>query len=576
MKESLALSILKIEGIGEHSTCHIILDDNLQSTVLIHDKKISENCVEFPLSGVLKLLVTSVQKRSSLKYYLALNIECLPFEGAIWLPLFSSFSEVPLSVIPSILPLTKVLISINSLSTLTPVPEITETDSSVFDLETSLIKKPLETSNLSTKPHFEAVLKSLYIVNEKNKELRGKICEIQAKYEALDQELAEERSKGLQDNQEFIAKLLTSVDKYKNHCEILQAIHEDHIKQINSIQIMLKQEILQREHLEKQLNRITNDFRDYAQLAEARFAGYEQSLKLKSEELDLLKQTQNLNFSLSSSLNPSEQVSFLQNQLHSTIEQLQESEFNRKVLQDKLESSNKSSQNIENFFKTFQSPVTSQHSQLVKELQVYRQKCAELENLLDDKYIKIKTQDLNSAQQEIKDLKDQLLNEKVINEQLMSQVRDKEMKEFKEIKDLKDLQGKSKGLDEKFVEYLKVYQVEDRFHKVAEGIFTYLGKKVQVAFKNGCLICKAGCGFVGVEKFLKAVRKEIDETATHKRSQTACFDDKSESKNLRTRISLGCKENFESTSQVKSVTSRVLTTKSMTPNRESVFKRVFK
>ena len=567
MKESLALSILKIEGIGEHSTCHIILDDNLQSTVLIHDKKISENCVEFPLSGVLKLLVTSVQKRSSLKYYLALNIECLPYEGAVWLPLFSSFSEVPLSIIPSTLPLTRVLISINSLSTLTPVPEITETDSSVFDLETSLIKKPLESSSLSIKPNFEAVIKSLYIVNEKNKELRGKICEIQGKYEALDQELAEERAKGHQDNQEFIAKLLTSVDKYKNHCEILQAIHEDHIKQINSIQIMLKQEILQREHLEKQLNRITNDFRDYAKLAEARFTGYEQSIKLKSEELDLLKQAQILNLSLSSSLKPSDQVSFLQSQLHNTIEQLQESEFNRKVLQDKLESSGKSGQNIENFLKSFQNQVPSQHSHLAKELQVCRQKCAELENLLDDKYIKIKTQDLSSAQQEIKDLKDQLLNEKVINEQLMAQVRDR---------DVKEVPAKPRGVDEKFVEYLKVYQIEDKFQRTSEGNFAYLGKKVQIALKNGCLICKAGSGFIGIEKFLKGVRKEIEESATHKRSQTACFDDKGESKNIRNRISLGCKENFESTGPVKSVTSRVLTTKSMTPNRESVFKRVFK
>jgi hypothetical protein len=567
MKESLALSILKIEGTGEHSTCHIILNDNLQSTVLIHDKKISENCVEFPLSGVLKLLVTSSSKKSNLKYFLSLQISTLPTEGAIWLPLYSSFSEEALEAVPSVLPSTKVLVSINSLSSLTPVPEITETDSSVFDLEASLVKKPLDSSTMSS--NIDNLVKSLMIVNEKNKELRVKNLELQEKFDLISLEFNSERVKGLQEEHQIVSQLVLQAEKYKKHCEILQTIHEDHIKQVNSVQILLKQEILQREHLEKQLTRITNEFKEYAKIAENRFLAFEKSIQLKDQEIDLIKQTSQVSLTLSSSLDASDHLRALQSQLHNTLEQLQESEFSRKVLQDKLETSSQNyPKDLEELLKAPKVTLSPNHSELLKELKIYRQKCLELENLLDDKYIQIKTQDNCSPQKEINDLKEMLKNEKVLNEMLLNQIREK---------NVKDLDLKQKAADEKFLEYLKVYQVEDFFSKIADGVFFYSGKKIAVAVKNGCLICKVGNAHIGIEKFMKSVLADKEERLGHKRSQTACFNEKKEDgKNLRNRLSLVCKENYEDGKGIKAATSRVFSTKSMTPNRESVFKRVSK
>jgi len=566
MKESLVLSILKTEGIGEQSTCHIILNDDLQSTLSIQDTKISENCIELPLSGTLKLLVTSPHKNSS-KFYVSLNIQSFPSEGTVWLPLYTSLSEETLPAIPSILPNTKVLVSVNQLSSLTPVPEITETESSVFDMDNSFVRRS-ENSENTQKNWFEQYKKALIVVNDKNKQLRRKICEVQDKLQVAQEENRKEKWMELQGEHEMVSKLAIQVEKYKIHAGNLQSIHEDHVKQVDSLQLLLKQEVLQREYLEKQVLRITTEYRDYIKIAENRFASYEQSLLLKQEEINLLKQTQQISLNLSASLlEPDSQLTHLQTQLHNTLEQLQESEFNRKLLQSKLESSaqrySKDLQDLLSAPKITYAP----NNELVQELKKYREKCAELENLLDDKYVQIKSQDSLCMEKEVNLLREQLKAEKVVNEQLVNQMREKTCKE---------LEVKLKGADEKFVEYLKVYEIEDKFQKVSEGIFAYGGKKVGVAIKNGCMICRIGGGYMGVEKFIKTYLADKDNENFHKRSQTAgVVNGKLEDTKVKGRLSLVAKENCDEIKGVKT-NSRIFQTKSMTPNRDSVYKRVFK
>lgn len=566
MKESLVLSILKTEGIGELSTCHIILNDDLQSTLSIQDTKISENCIELPLSGTLKLLVTSPHKNSS-KFYVSLNIQSFPSEGTVWLPLYTSLSEDTLPAIPSILPNTKVLVSVNQLSALTPVPEITETDSSVFEMDNSFVKRSENSENIQ-KNWFEQYKKALVVVNEKNKQLRRKICEVQDKLQVAQEESRMEKWTGLQGEHEMVSMLAIQVEKYKIHAGNLKSIHEDHVKQVDSLQLLLKQEVLQREHLEKQVLRITNEFREYAKIAENRFASYEQSLLLKQEEFNLLKQTQQISLNLSTSLlEPDSQLTHLQTQLHNTLEQLQESEFNRKLLQDKLESSAQMySKDLQDLLSAPKITYAA-NNELVQELKKYREKCVELENLLDDKYVQIKTQDSLGVEKEVNLLREQLKAEKVLNEQLVTQIREKTCKE---------LEVKLKGADDKFVEYLKVYEVEDKFQRVSEGVFAYGAKKVGVANKNGCLICRVGGGYMGVEKFIKAFLADKDNDHLHKRSQTAgLVNGKAEDIKVKGRLSLAAKENCDELKGVKT-NSRVFQTKSMTPNRDSVYKRVFK
>ena len=83
MKNTLALSILKVEGIGEQSGCYIILNEKLLDVVSIIDTQINENCIELPLKGELKILVKALSKNENIQCSVSIDIEALPAEGTV-------------------------------------------------------------------------------------------------------------------------------------------------------------------------------------------------------------------------------------------------------------------------------------------------------------------------------------------------------------------------------------------------------------------------------------------------------------------------------------------------------------
>lgn len=595
MKNRLSLSILKVEGIGDQSGCYIIVDDSLFDVISIQDTEIHENCTEVPLKGELKLIVKSLSKNSQIQCSVCINLEALPSEGAVWLPLYTSAGGETLPQIPSTLPSTKILISVNQLSLLTPVPEITEYDSSIFDIENSLCK--ISNSKVMLEGH-EKCKKALGIINEKNKELRNKVLELENRLQDLNFEHSKEKNTLMQTNHECFSKLAIQLEKYKLHCNNLQVVHDDHVKQIEALQVLFKQEILQREHIEKQLMRITQEFQDYAKVTEDKIQGYEKKIEIKDQEINVLKNFQSISISLSDKTEKDVQVANLQVQLRNCFDQLQESEFNRKILQQKLENSAENhSKELEELLKSPNEQFEHKTLELNLEIKKYKQKCTELENLLDDKYIETKDRDKkevnNKQSRELKDrnyelleeicsLKEQLEKEKKTNENLMSQMREKTCKE---------LENRFKGADEKFLEYLKNYGIEEKFERVAEGIFIYGNKKVSVAIKNGCLICRVGGGYMGIEKFLKSLLNEKDENGIliHKRSQTTIIKEKPirdealarsiDRKDRMAKIALISKENSDDLIKTpKTVTSKISMhrEKSLSLCKDTIFKKLYK
>lgn len=595
MKNRLSLSILKVEGIGDQSGCYIIVDDSLLDVISVQETEIHENCTEVPLKGVLKLIVKSLSKNSQVQCSVSINLEALPSEGAVWLPLYTSSGGETLPQIPSTLPSTKILISVNQLSLLTPVPEITEYDSSMFDIENSLCK--IYNSRGSFEGH-DKCKKALGIINEKNKELRNKVLELDNRLQDLNMEHSRDKNSLMQTNHECFSKLAIQLEKYKMHCGNLQIVHEDHIKQVEALQTLFKQEILQREHIEKQLIRITQEFQDYAKVTEEKLQSYEKRIEVKDQEIISLKNFQNISISLGDRLDKDVQVTNLQTQLHNCLEQLQESEFNRKLLQQKLEKvAEYHSKELEDLLKSPTEQNEHKIFELTQEVKNYKQKCTDLENMLDDKYIKDKTKDRGENSKkpiedmnmrnsellgEIARLREKLEQEKKNNENLLSQVREKNCKE---------IENKVKGADEKFLEYLKNYGIEEKFGRVMDGVFVYGSKKVSVAIKNGCLICRVGGGHMGIEKFLKSYLNEKDENGVmiHKRSQTAVLKEKAireeattkpiDRKDSMAKITLISKENTEDIIKIpKTVTNKLSSNrlKSFTPCKETIYKRLHK
>ncbi|OMJ69959.1 hypothetical protein SteCoe_32186 [Stentor coeruleus] len=595
MKNRLSLSILKVEGIGDQSGCYIIIDDSLLDVISVQETEIHENCTEVPLKGVLKLIVKSLSKNSQIQCSVSIILEALPSEGVVWLPLYTSSNCETLPQIPSILPSTKILISLNQLSLLTPVPEITEYDSSMFDIENSLCKI------YNSKGNFEGhdkCKKTLGIINEKNKDLRFRVLELDNKLQDLNIEHCKDKNNLIQTNHECFSKLAIQLEKYKMHCGNLQIVHEDHIKQIEGLQTLFKQEILQREHIEKQLIRITQEFQDYANITNEKIQNYEKTIEVKNQEIISLKNFQNISISLGDHIDKDIQVINLQTQLHNCLEQLQESEFNRKLLQQKLEKvAEFYSKELDNLLKSPNEQHEHKIFELTQEIKKYKQKCTDLENMIDDEYIKDKIkdhgeynnkpiEDMNIRNSEllgeIAKLKEKLEKEKKVNECLLNQVREKNCKE---------IDNKVKGADEKFLEYLKNYGIEEKFDRVMDGIFVYGNKKVSVTIKNGCLICKVGGGYMGIEKFLKSYFNEKDENGViiHKRSQTAVLKEKGtreestiklyNQKDSMAKITLISKENTDDIMRIpKTVTNKLSSNKfkSFTSCKETIFKKTYK
>lgn len=580
MKNTLALSVLKVEGIGEQSGCYISVDGKLLDAVSILNMLINENYTEVPIRGELTIHVKSLGKNENLQCSVSIDIEALPDAGTVWLPLYSGSTCETLPRIPSTLPCTKILISVNQLSQLTPVPEITEYDSSFFDIENSLYK----TFTGKNSADHEKCKKTMQVINEKNKELRGKILEIDGNYEKCKEEHLREKNLIAMTNHECFSKLAIQLEKNKLQCMNLQVIHDDQVLQVNALQMLFKQETLQREYIEKQLLRITKEFQDYAKTSEEKSMFYEAALKNKDLEIDLLQKSSSISSTfIETASEKDEHVHNLSVQLHNAIEKLQESEFQRKVLQQKLEAvSEFHSKELEELLKIPFIPVDNALQESNFQLQKYKKKCVELENLLDERYVEIKSKDpdeslqkSSEAHEEIKNLKELLAQEKKNSTILLQQLREKACKE---------LENKVKGADEKFVEYLKNYEIEDQFEKISEGLFSYANKRISVAIKNGCLICKVNGGYMGIERFLKNFGQSKD--PFHKRSQTAAIlKEKSPSPEVRTKVAenrfnftkLNTKENTEDIAKhPRTVSSRMSKEQSFTPSKNLIYRRVCK
>ena len=596
MKNTLALSILKVEGIGEQSGCYLIIDDKLIDVISIQDTRINENCTEIPLKGELKFIVKSISTSEKITCSISILIDALPSEGTVWLPLYSNSSNETLPQIPSTLPNTKILISVNQLSLLTPVPEMTEYDSSFFDIENSLCRS--STVKCIQESH-EKCKKTLTVVNEKNKDLRGKIWELENKIQDISEEHVKEKKSILQINHESFSRIAIQLEKYKVQCINLQTVYDDKSKQLAALQILVKQEVLQREHIEKQLFWITKEFQQFAKVSDDKINFCKQELENKDKEIEMLKQFSNISESLASFFSEkNEQITNLQTQLHNTLENFEESEFQRKILQQKIETIGEfPGKDLEALLKIPPDTHEKEILEFNSEIKKYKQKCVELENLLDDRYVEIKIKEsenlaknLTESQtkileltEETNTLKELLAQEKKNNTSLMQLLREKNCKE---------LETKVKCADDKFIEYLKNFGIEDKFEKTSEGVFSYNGKKVSVAIKNGCLICRVGGSYMGIEKFMKSVAQDKEENTllSHKRSLTAAVlkekttreetvSRSSDRKINLARIHLNSKENTEDTFRSPKIPANKLVSakeKGFFPSKDLVCKKLYK
>ncbi|CAG9317958.1 unnamed protein product [Blepharisma stoltei] len=555
MKKSLEISLIKTEGFSElieNLGCYITIDDRLHEVVTpLHVENCENSTIEIPSFGIIRFIIKGVGHEKA-EGSVSMGISVLPQEGTLWLPLYDSISEDYITMIPTQTQTPRLLISMNQFTFLTPVPDVTECDQSSF--------LDHDFSRFSCRQSQEPTNKFLM---ENNKSLRAKILELETK-------LQEEFADKIKDSVELTNDNITfQVESLKSQYNQLLEVKNDIEKQARSFETLYKEEKYQREHLEKQVNKLAQEFEVYVDTIGKKEKSMLNELENKEKEIgEMTQKISELSMRLKNAEHEKEELkekleissckdsaNKLQERLHQVLELFEESEFQRKLLQEKLEqASSQNEEQLKNFTEKLSSStkyLENEISRLNSDLRDSHKKIAETENTLEEREneysVKLQASKVESLQlketsfkleekeKENKELKIQLTTFsnklrqsyddigqqaeqiKILTDRLAT-TKKKNYEQFQQIK-LKESKSRdttprdsslskskllSENADERFIEYLKNYGVENQFNKVAEGVYGFGGnKKVSVSIKNGSLVCRVGGGYMMIDQFLR-------------------------------------------------------------------------
>lgn len=541
------ISLIKLEGTLDDATCYITINNQLAD--IITDLK-SQPTFEIAESGVFKIIV----KNSNDQLIGSTCVDCkmLPLNLPQWLPLTIEPNQI--YTLPESIEQPRILILYSS-NKLPPVTEVTEY-SSVTDAQSHL--------------GFDELFTAL---TEKNNGLRDRVAELENEIMEKKWKHTEKIHNCMHEKTVEEADLIENLDKMKNKCENLALLKNELENRANSLEMLYKQEKYQREYLEKQINRVTQEYEELLQAESKKMMEY------KNEISSLYEKLRNTQENLDSAMvklrdceiqrdefkRASVKCNFLQNALDTdkaTLfsllqDKFEDSEFQRKILTEKLEniSSNKSEEkkpvlasqdHCANYNKEFLkikdmlAKLNKKVNSVESELEVKNYEILKLEHEKEklrtsciDKVSSLNTekdfeiQELKNLIEKTKKHNENLKNTvclltdqiKIISEKLIM-VKQKNYELTHNNKELSYDKTKlsSGNADERFIEYMKCYGIHHHFQRVAEGVYTFGCKKVSVTIKNGYLVCRVGGGYMMIEEFLmlfmsQELKNESDESS---------------------------------------------------------------
>ena len=575
MKTLIELNIQEAEGIPEGDYGFYVTVDGRLYDVLTNYPYF---CSELPQQGELRVLLKDM-KTDNVAGSVSFEIQNLCGQGTKWLPLSKDVENDYYLDIEPHLNNPRIMIELGVTECLSPVPEALEDNSSF--LEPSFMGKSQEKINTTFENYQSSLQCTSQSLNNKNKALREKIIQLEQKIQNMDWAKQKEIHHIVHSHHEEQSQFAIMLEKHKFQFSQLKTIKDDLEKQAKSMESLYKQEKLSREHLEKQINKITHEFEMYISSTEQKETQYKtefsqkdlmiQNLQSKINELtnnlrSLEQDKKTLQSQALISSTQKQQVEDLHEKLSKALDSLEESEFQRKMLHRQLEDlTAQHDQELTSSLRNRHSETNKELENVVeklnKQLQEAHQKSAQLENQLEDKELELVTKASgvqNDYSSQIKTLKKKLedktnafnqlkqehqnLNLKLTQSQKESQSLSQANQQLNEKMDKYQKQCTELGLklkekleenpklqsqnaDERFHEYLKNYGVEDKFVRVAEGVYTFGSKKVSVSIKNGCLVCRVGGGYMMVDQFIKlfiiqGLKVEEDEHKKFRKEET--------------------------------------------------------
>jgi hypothetical protein len=536
------ISLIKIEVAPDDSDSYIVLNNNI--THIFSDLS-SQPSVELPDHSLLKIIVKS--QSDKLIGSVSIHSSLLSADIPQWLPL--SPTSPQLKTLPEKTHPPRILVLFCT-EHLPAVPEVTENSSN--DICYS------EECFLS--------------IQDKNNSLRARVSE-------LELTLLEKKWKHLNSlHEKFHVNLnlqenfSVDLEKAKARCEGLESLQNELETKANSLEVLYKQEKYQREYLEKQIVKITQDFEDLLQGESKKITEYKTEIANVTEKSKNLQEKLDFAFirlreceeerdeakrTLMTLRNSSYSCEKCRG-MHILQEKFEESEFQRKILKEKLEellqvkfrssqwNNEKCSILAEDFlkFKEFQIKASKkindlevqleskifdtakrdktnellqeislkdlQLADLQKGLQEKEKKNSETFQILQMKEAELKqshlvAENIIKAKEGLEETVELLTEQiKLLSEKLaVAKQKNFELSQAEREMTVNKSKLTSDNADERFSEYIKNYGVEHHFERVAEGVYSFGSKKVSITLKNGYLVCRVGGGYMMIEEFLK-------------------------------------------------------------------------
>ena len=532
MKSTLEVSIRSVEGISADLSsmgCYLSIDGRLYDVITPLSNPGPDATIKLPVSGELRLIIKNMSGNVQVFGSVSIPLEMLPKDpGRLWLPLFDYMDGDLLHALPLNPEPPRLLLAIGDPSPLSPVPEMTER-SSLYDFD-------LEDPQKDT--------------TDEGKAGKAKITEFQHQIEVLTWKLKVEEGLHREETEALKAHIHARTEDWKRYNQHQIALIQDLTAQVASLQKLFSQEKKQTEALSSSLTALNSHFEDFTAKSTLREHSLNQQILHKDSEITSLhSQITSLsadlrnaeieanaaaaNYKQTISQMDTSALAELQEALDLAVEQLADSEIQRKILQDELlqasispaspsepqpdqlksfllaeiETLHGQIQNLEAELAEFQdnegrlAPELQKRLQLETELEQANAALMEMkDNMLD------LTQENDDLKRELREYVGQIKEAQGRYEEMhvnMTLLKSEKVKIANEFEEYRRNIPEGDILDCLLGHYFSERGLNGHLQRINDGLYTFNGKKFSVLLQNASVMARIGSGTLALDGFLQ-------------------------------------------------------------------------
>lgn len=546
MKTTLEVSIRSVEGVCADLSsmgCYLSIDGRLYDVITPLSNPGPDATIKLPLAGELRLIIKNMSGNDQVFGSVSIPLEMLPRDpGRLWLPLFDYMDGDLLHALPLNPEPPRLLLSIGDPSPLSPVPELTER-SSLYEFD------------------FEDQQKD---ITDEGKAGKAKVAELQHQVEVLTWKLKVEEGLHRDGTEALKAHIRCKTEEWKRCNQLQVALVQDLTAQVASLQQLFSQEKKQNEVLNASCAALKEDFETFRCSASLREEKLSEEILQRDTQITALRTQLS---TLSAQLRTAEietnaavanhrqaisqmdtsALAELQEALDLAVEQLADSEIQRKILQDEvLKASFAPISTVEpepDQLKPFLlAEIETLHGQ-IQALEIELEGCQDHEGRLGlevQKRLQCETE-LAQANAALVQTKDNLLDLTQENDHLK-----RELGEF--VGQIKAAQGRYEELHSSLAlvksERLKIATDFEEYRRnlpegdildcllthyfsekglygplqrLSDGLYAYNGKKFSVLIRNASVVARIGSGSLPLDGFLQLYMpleaKQLDQSS---------------------------------------------------------------